>query len=373
MRAIDLPRDSFVLDRHKDAYSQPIADALDALIGQSARTIAKALSIVCPTTAVTYAQNLATAVGQDYLGFIRGYHDPGSKDKNLLTGSPFYLMDCVQSDKKKFECGRSNADKRTLSGCRRALREVFSYDGFRNGSALAVDSAKVISWTGSTRNWNSFEFLKALDVQVCPYCNADTVYAMELKDRKGMTFKLVRTALDHYYYRARFPYLGLSLCNLVPSCTRCNTSLKGKHYMHPDRFPHPYLDSVDDYWKFHVDPRKVGTISMDAPKGSFDLELTLKGKGGVKARKAKRFLKDVFHTEEVYRELFFREVASLIYRTKNLSSDVRKVLARQCVGIDPDSMICGFALKSSSIHHHRLSKMTIDLVGEVKVYQRAGV
>ena len=372
MRAIDLPRDSFVLDRHKNAYSQPIADALDALIGQSARTIAQALSVVCPTTAVTYAQNLASTVGQDYLSFIRGYHDPDSMDKNLLTGSPSYLMDCVREDKKKFECGRSKADKRTLSSCRRALREIFSYDGFRNGSALAVSSAKVISWVGSTRNWNSFEFLKALDVQVCPYCNADTVYAMELKDRKGVIFKLVRTALDHYYYRARFPYLGLSLYNLVPSCTRCNTSLKGKHYMSPNRFPHPYQDSVDDYWKFHVDPRKVGTISMDAPKGSFDLKLTQKGKGGVDVRKAKRFLMDVFHTEEVYWELFFREAASLIYRTRNLSQDVRALLARQCVGIDPDSMICGFALKPSSIHHHRLSKMTIDLVEEVKACRLAG-
>lgn len=58
------------------------------------------------------------------------------------------------------------------------------------------------------------KMLSKMGVTVCPYCNRS--YIVTLKKGK------VRPQLDHYYPKAKYPYLALSLYNLIPSCGTCN-------------------------------------------------------------------------------------------------------------------------------------------------------
>ncbi|MFC4304395.1 hypothetical protein [Cohnella boryungensis] len=85
------------------------------------------------------------------------------------------------------------------------LERIFNYGAFVRG----------------TKDWGAYALVKELNVSVCPYCNRQ--YTTSLDTRTGKT----RPQLDHFYNKSMYPYFSLSLYNLIPSCSVCNSSLKG--------------------------------------------------------------------------------------------------------------------------------------------------
>ena len=65
-------------------------------------------------------------------------------------------------------------------------------------------------------------FENNLELSTCCYCNIDFVNTYNTKSGKKNKF-----TLDHYYDKSTYPYLALSLYNLIPSCYTCNSKLKG--------------------------------------------------------------------------------------------------------------------------------------------------
>lgn len=62
---------------------------------------------------------------------------------------------------------------------------------------------------------NNMLLIKELGVTVCPYCNRN--YINSRKTRIGANF-------DHYYDKSTYPFFALTLSNLIPCCTTCNTT-----------------------------------------------------------------------------------------------------------------------------------------------------
>ena len=62
-----------------------------------------------------------------------------------------------------------------------------------------------------------------VEVHTCYFCNIEFIYKFKTSDGK---FKNGFT-LDHYIDKGKYPYLGLSLYNLIPSCYTCNSKVKG--------------------------------------------------------------------------------------------------------------------------------------------------
>lgn len=60
-----------------------------------------------------------------------------------------------------------------------------------------------------------------LEISTCYYCNIDYVNTYNTKNGKKNKF-----TLDHYFDKSTYPYLALSLYNLIPSCYTCNSKLK---------------------------------------------------------------------------------------------------------------------------------------------------
>lgn len=90
---------------------------------------------------------------------------------------------------------------------------------------------------------------KQLNVRACPYCNGQyTLYSEHTNKGKRKyaekTTKRLKFQFDHFFNKARFPYLSMSFYNLIPSCGPCNNTKSktktklGKHY-------HPYYDDLD--------------------------------------------------------------------------------------------------------------------------------
>ncbi|MFF2089564.1 hypothetical protein [Paenibacillus sp. NPDC058174] len=122
------------------------------------------------------------------------------------------------------------------------LKRIFDYSSFRR--ALPP-------------NWGAYQFVKELDVKICPYCNRQYIYTV--CSDSGRT----RGSLDHFFDKTRYPFLGLSMYNLIPSCKTCNSDLKNtKDFMEKD-YLHPYFEEFGDTIRFGVElkngnPLKVG-------------------------------------------------------------------------------------------------------------------
>ena len=77
---------------------------------------------------------------------------------------------------------------------------------------------------------------KELGVKTCPYCNREYTFSRKLRNNRE-----VHPEFDHFYPKSKYPYLSLSLYNLVPSCHTCN-HLKIEHEIGMN----PYYKSFDD-------------------------------------------------------------------------------------------------------------------------------
>lgn len=82
------------------------------------------------------------------------------------------------------------------------LEKLFDYDRFRNAD----------------KGWSAYSLCKTSSYVVCPYCHLiPTNTEQEDSQQKGY-----RPQLDHFIGQADYPFLALSLGNLVPCCAICN-------------------------------------------------------------------------------------------------------------------------------------------------------
>lgn len=370
MPKIRLDPNSNAVRIHGERFDKWMSAVLDILANGKRHQIDKALNAIYIGGIPTQMRSsLLSEEGKSYLHFVEKEHS----DHNLAIADAAILSEIVKQDIDKFKLRKANVDVRN---CRKVLHAVFSYDAFRDGRAFALNKSEIRWGDMWSSDWDAFQFLQSLGLSICPYCNGETVYAVEVKKANGNRMKIVRSALDHFFCRAYFPYLGLSLYNLVPSCTRCNTSLKGRRVMLPDKSIHPYLDDAYSYADFIIEDGDMLSISENSPKGHFQIGLSYK-KGESHAdimtiNKARFVLDEVFKTKTIYNELYYSDAASVIYRTRKLSLDAIKFLKGLCAGVSPDSLIYGYPLHDRNVNRYRLAKMTIDLVKFVRKCQAKG-
>lgn len=91
--------------------------------------------------------------------------------------------------------------------------------------------------TKKIKEWDAYTLCKKSRIKTCPYCNlsyAHTIY----RDAD----KKLRPTLDHFFCKKDYPFLALSLYNLVPSCYICNSSLKGDENFFHKKHLYPFSD-----------------------------------------------------------------------------------------------------------------------------------
>lgn len=93
--------------------------------------------------------------------------------------------------------------------------------------------------------YGAYQLAKALNRRTCTYCNR--TYTDTLESKTGG--KLMRPQFDHWFPKEKYPLLALSFYNLIPSCSICNSSSKGREELNLKDYVHPYLDvtQTDDF------------------------------------------------------------------------------------------------------------------------------
>ncbi|OQC16068.1 MAG: hypothetical protein BWX73_00908 [Lentisphaerae bacterium ADurb.Bin082] len=161
----------------------------------------------------------------------------------------------------------SEEDEKQLNGI---LVRIFGYDeGFSKSKYIHLETKPLSNggertsivysdeWPKGNNSWGAGKYLRALRIRYCAYCNAESVSAFD--DINGHLVSgdySHHTAFDHFYEKTKYPFLALTLRNLVPACFRCNTMIRNAKPLNKQCL-NPYDGSFDELVSFKYDKKTV--------------------------------------------------------------------------------------------------------------------
>ena len=152
-------------------------------------------------------------------------------------------------------------------------------------------------------------FLEDLNIDVCPYCNRNFIFNFNKKDSKEATAQL-----DHFFDKSTYPYLSISLYNLVPSCSTCNQRKSKKD---SKEIFYPYKESFNQNAKF-----VYGGIKTNLDKQNIDFF------------DEKRIKLDIKHISEETKVKNHNEVFNIENLYENHKDIVKELLQKRVIYSD---------------------------------------
>ena len=221
---------------------------------------------------------------------------------------------------------------------------------------LNYDSWIVSNKKNSTyREYNAYHLAEKLDIPTCVYCNRMYTKTVIKNNKK----KITRPTFDHWFTKSKYPLLALSFYNLIPSCSVCNSSVKGSVIFTLDRFFHPYYKHPQNDLKYafsydHINYNKfsfkINTNSGDEfskrSVEAFELESIYKAHQDE--------IEDLRHIKDAYSESYIEMLESKVLK---LPLD-RKDVYRLAFGVHYDE---------SKFDRRPLSKMKRDILTELGI------
>lgn len=126
--------------------------------------------------------------------------------------------------------------------------------GFRGDMRVRIGGiiAGALNYTKFSRalvGWNAYQLCSSAAYKVCPYCHINTTETVQ----ETAEYDGYRPQLDHYICKSKYPFLSLSLGNLLPVCAQCNgPGMKHTKDFYAVRRLHPLVDR--DSLKFKIQP-----------------------------------------------------------------------------------------------------------------------
>ncbi|MBQ4838700.1 hypothetical protein [Pseudoalteromonas luteoviolacea] len=116
------------------------------------------------------------------------------------------------------------------------------------------------------------EITNSLNLDICPYCNNEDI---ETINEIGAE---TRPDLDHFFPKSKFPFLALTLSNLIPAGVRCNQKYKKDKSM--IGYVNPFLNGVNQEtlfnFKYMFDQgRNIESINIEVKKLNNELDKNL--------------------------------------------------------------------------------------------------
>lgn len=204
----------------------------------------------------------------------------------------------------------------------------------------------------SFRFYNAYDLSGNLGHQTCVYCNRLYTHTII----SGKNEPIARPTFDHWFPKAAFPLLALSFYNLIPSCSVCNSSIKGTNALSLDNQFHPYL--------MHKQAHRQMKI-----KFSFDLQDHVKAKSKIvtlnkfsEASISEMKLREMYslHSEEIRELIHIKKAYSNSY-LKSLS----KLLKTPISSGEVYRLAFGTYQEDAFLNRRPLSKLKKDILTEL--------
>lgn len=304
MRRLKMPEAA--IKRHRAAFSPMIQSALSRL-----------------------ATNAPNDSVRKYYAQILSYHER----YDLSVADPFVLQVAIyQSD---FWIRELGLDRWMVVGRKSDLYKTIDYSQF-------VDMRNA---------WNSHAYIDLLGLKTCPYCNAGSV----VPDTSY-------PALDHYFPHSAYPFLGLSLYNLIPVCDACNKpSSKGRKYLWMGENAHPFVDDISRQIRFEDNLKSISAWSSGLSNN--DVEIAIQRREDCLSDRGRNFCENV-KIPKMYSTRHIQVVRGVLADIYKYSMDFVNTMDAEFrnIGLRYHPLYFeGKRLSESAIPDYQFCKMKIDL------------
>ncbi|MGK8801159.1 hypothetical protein [Acinetobacter seifertii] len=164
-------------------------------------------------------------------------------------------------------------------------KQLISINSMKLGNYILSDDEKELypDWVNQFSNIFDYEAMATvfghkitndMELNVCLYCNNEDIESIKVKGAE------TRPDLDHFYPKSKFPFLALTLSNLIPAGSRCNQKYKRSNSML--EYVHPFIDGVTDERLFNFNymfdegrSNEVINITLNSLNNNLDKNLDL--------------------------------------------------------------------------------------------------
>src|SRR5690606_364107 len=268
-------------------------------------------------------------------------------NRNLITAKPEKLSVLIRLIEYKFKNLLDSNYSNNDYTYRKLLSKIFYYDNYDR--------------------WDAYELASQLKVNICPYCNRIPTYTIGKSLRKG-----TRPQFDHFFDKSRYPYLSLSIYNLVPSCNICNSSYKhSKEFNIKDHY-HPYLKCFDcENIKFTLEIENIDDLlsvvdtSLKIPK--YEIGFKSDSHKNVPKNILDLGLKELYNYDKSYTDDIIKK--SFIYN-KDYIDSLYKEWEGSLFGSKEEikNLVMGNYLNIDDINKRPLGKLTKDITEELGIF-----
>jgi len=195
------------------------------------------------------------------------------------------------------------------------------------------------------------EYIELLNISTCLYCNRNYVFNFNKSSKKEATAQL-----DHFFDKKSYPFLAVSLYNLIPCCATCNQRKSTKQ----EDIIHPFQESFDKKAKFRL---KIEDSKFYYDKNSIEIKLKADGK------KAQNSI-EVFNLNRLYKN--HKDIAlELIQKQAMYNDSYIDELLKKYEGTlfknreDLQRLVSGGYISDEEIGKRPLSKLIKDISTEL--------
>lgn len=250
--------------------------------------------------------------------------------RNVLIGTPD-ILDTIK-------------DKFTSKGLKKSLKTLINYDSWIKTDEKAT-----------YRHYNAYHLAEKLNIPTCVYCNR--IYTKTVISDSGK--KITRPTFDHWFPKSQNPLLALSFYNLIPSCSVCNSGVKGSTPFQLSTHFHPYYkNSAENFnYSFSYEYKDYDKFSFKIVTSPSDIF----SKRSVKA----------FELEEIFKA-HEDEIEDLRKIKDTYSENYIDMLESQILGMSLDRdeiyrLAFGVHFHESKFDRRPLSKMKKDILIELGI------
>lgn len=244
-------------------------------------------------------------------------------------------------------------------------------DGFRVSYSTRIDALPASTTTGKKRGRRPKTFKQKLlyafgynnarqgilvklasylNIKSCPYCNLHYTLCIRDINTQNKKVLMAKMQFDHFFDKADYPFLSMSLYNLIPSCPVCNQG-KSQRLLPLDF--HPYYSDI--YKKFKFEVKHPLSLYIGNTKDQVELELVEQTAVSIVPFDETFHIKKLYERhKDVAQEEFAKAYLNYYYGyPKNFDFIKRPELKER--------LICGYYHNVKDINERPMSKFKQDL------------
>jgi len=195
------------------------------------------------------------------------------------------------------------------------------------------------------------DYVKMLQVSTCLYCNRNYIFNFTKNNKLEATAQI-----DHFFDKKTYPYLAISLYNLVPCCIVCNQRKSTKK----QNIIHPFVESFDTSAKFRLAIKDSSfyytqqgfeiLLTSDNPKAQNSIEIFNLNR---LYQNHKDIVLELIQKDIVYNESYLDELLTKYEGTLFKNKE------------DLQRLVSGGYIEDENINKRPLSKLTKDISQEL--------